>query len=157
MTVDVDLTVFTGFGGEEDCIQGFLKAFESRIEDAKGFAERTRVLLLKSASGVGIDLALGAMPFEERTISRATAYILDERHSLTTCSAEDLIVHKAFANRDQDWMDIRGVLCRQSGRLNRDLVLTELEPLVELKEDPKILERLRRLWEGDCLSQEGPS
>lgn len=62
---------------------------------------------------------------------------------LLTCSAEDLIVHKAFADRPQDWLDIDGVVARQGAALNRQQIWFELEPLVELKEEPAILERLR--------------
>ena len=48
--------------------------------------------------------------------------------SLLTCSAEDLIVLKAFADRDQDWLDIEGILFRQKGLLDWDYILTELTP-----------------------------
>jgi hypothetical protein len=33
---------------------------------------------------------------------------------LHTCSAEDLIVLRAFADRSKDWVDIEGVIIRQS-------------------------------------------
>jgi hypothetical protein len=43
-TVDVDLTLVTGFGGEEPFITTLLARFEPRIEDAEGFARANRVL-----------------------------------------------------------------------------------------------------------------
>ena len=61
------------------------------------------------------------------------------------CSAEDLIVHKAFANRPQDWIDIETIILRQGEKLNTGLVLQELTPLVALKEQSEILLRLHRL------------
>jgi hypothetical protein len=64
-TVDVDLTLLTGFGGEEQFIQVLLEHFEGRIPDAGEFARQRRVLLLRSRKGVGLDIALGALPFEE--------------------------------------------------------------------------------------------
>jgi hypothetical protein len=32
---------------------------------------------------------------------------------IRTCSAEDLIVYKAFADRPRDWVDVKGILLRQ--------------------------------------------
>jgi hypothetical protein len=54
---------------------------------------------------------------------------------LRTCSAEDLVVLKAFADRPQDWLDIEGVLVRQGRSLDRAQVIDELLPLLELKEE----------------------
>jgi hypothetical protein len=64
---------------------------------------------------------------------------------LVTCSAEDLVVLKAFANRDKDWLDVSGVILRQGKRLDASLIWAELRPLVELKEEPGILSRLEKL------------
>ena len=50
-----------------------------------------------------------------------------------TCSAEDLIVLKAFAGRDRDWADIEGILMRRAGQLDEPLVFQELTPLLQLK------------------------
>jgi hypothetical protein len=63
------------------------------------------------------------------------------------CSAEDLVVFKAFAGREKDWLDIEGVVVRQGARLDRALVWQELEPLLFLKESPESAERLRTLLE----------
>src|SRR5437762_3712744 len=64
-TVDVDLTLLTGFGTEEPFIQILLERFEARIPQAAEFALQNRVLLLRAVSGVGLDIALGGLPFEE--------------------------------------------------------------------------------------------
>ncbi len=37
---------------------------------------------------------------------------------LLTCSAEDLIVLKAFAARGRDWVDVEGIIVRQAGALD---------------------------------------
>jgi hypothetical protein len=63
---------------------------------------------------------------------------------LVTCGAEDLVVLKAFANRDKDWLDVSGVILRQGKRLDASRIWTELTPLVELKEEPEILSRLAK-------------
>jgi hypothetical protein len=85
------------------------------------------------------------MPFEERAVRRATAWTLADGTSIRTCCAEDLVVFKAFAGRDQDWLDIAGVVRRQGGRLNTALMLEEVEPLLDLKGAADDLGRLRQL------------
>ena len=64
---------------------------------------------------------------------------------LLTCSAEDLVVLKAFAGRDKDWLDIEGVATRQGKALDERLILREIGPLLELKEDELSLPRLRAI------------
>ena len=146
MTADADLTVITNLGEEEGVIDLFLAEFSPRIENAREFALVNRLLLLKSSGDIGLDIALGALPVEQRSVARASRYKLDKASSLVTCSAEDLVVHKAFANRDQDWVDIKSILIRQQGKLDKKLILSELTPLVELKEEPEILDRLKKLF-----------
>ena len=85
------------------------------------------------------------LPFEERVVARATFYRFLDDVRLITCSAEDLVVLKAFADRSRDWADIEGVLLRTGPRLAWDTIETELGPLCEAKEAPHILPRLRTL------------
>jgi hypothetical protein len=145
LTQDVDLTVLTGFGGEEEFIDALLACFTARRPDARDFALAHRVLLLSNAVGVAVDVALGAFPFEERSIVRASTWSWSEGHSLTTCSAEDLVVHKTFAGRDLDWGDVERVLIRQHGKLDLAQVRSELKPLLELKGEPDALGKLERM------------
>jgi len=90
-------------------------------------------------------MALGAMPFEERATDQAPDFVLQEGVALTTCSAEDLVVFKAFAGRAKDWLDIEGIALRQLGQLDEDLIWTELTPLLDLKDAPEAAERLRAI------------
>ena len=145
LTGDVDLTILTGFGGEAGYIEDLCGAFAGRIPDAAEFARRSRVLLLQSERGIPIDISLGALPFEERVVSRASFYRYLPGARLNTCSAEDLVVLKAFADRSRDWSDIEGVLLRSGYQLDWMRVETELAPLCEAKAAPHILPRLRAL------------
>ena len=145
LTQDVDLTVISGFGREPDYADQFLSVFAPRIQDAREFALRHRVLLLLGRDGIPLDVALGAISFEERAASRASAFLVAEGVSLWTCSAEDLIVFKAFADRPQDWIDIEGIVLRQHRRLDAGLIWQELIPLLELKKDEQTGPRLSRL------------
>ena len=64
--------------------------------------------------------------------------------SLRICSTEDLIVLKAFADRNKDWSDIESVLIKQR-KLDWKYINQQLAPLVELKEEPEILTKLEKL------------
>ena len=99
LTKDMDITLLTGFGNEEPFIDFLLQHFESRISDARAFALQNRILLLKTAEGTGIDVALGGLPFEEEAVRRSKLLEYAPGISLRTCSAEDLLVMKAFASR----------------------------------------------------------
>jgi hypothetical protein len=144
LTQDVDLTILTGFGNEEPYIDALLGQFSARRSDSREFAMRYRVVLIKSGT-VPIDVALGAMPFEERAVGRASAFDVSEDAAIQTCGAEDLIVLKAFAGRDKDWLDIEGIVTRQTGRLDRQMILDEAGPLLELKGAAEEYARLTRV------------
>lgn len=154
-TRDVDCTILVGFGNEASHVDALLEGFAPRIQDARAFALANRVLLLVHESGTPLDVSLGALPYEARIIERASPFSVSDDATITTCSAEDLVVLKAFAGRDRDWADIDGVVSRQGTRLNRDLVLAELALLLELKEDSDedATGRLLRMFAG----RTGPS
>lgn len=146
-TEDADLTLLTGFGGEELYIDALLGSFRARHAGERDAALLRRVLFIESTEGVGIDIALGALPFEEHSVARASEWRIDAGLTLTTCSAEDLIVHKAFAARDLDWADVQNVVMRHGRKLNVEQIWAELRPLVELKEEPEILAKLERIFD----------
>lgn len=77
-------------------------------------------------------------------MQRSSFFEYPPKLPLRTCSAEDLIVMKAFASRGQDWVDIEGILVRQTGKLDWRYIRNELGPLAELKEEPEILGQLER-------------
>jgi hypothetical protein len=144
LTRDVDLSLLTGFGQEERFIQKLIERYETRVADAQAFALRNRVLLL-AKDDLGIDIALAAIPFEERVIQRSSSFEFLRGLNVRTCSAEDLIVYKAFADRPRDWVDIEGILVRQGSALEVQLIENELAPLVAAKESPGILSRLKQM------------
>ena len=141
-TVDVDLSLFAGFGHEQQFSEELLKHFEPRISNAAEFAQERRVLLLLSSKGVGLDVALAALPYEELLIQRSSYFDYPLNVSLRTCSAEDLIVLKAFAGRGQDWVDVERIIVRQTGKLDWDYIREQLRPLAELKDAPGIIDQL---------------
>ena len=144
LTQGVDLTVVAGSGHEEAYIDACLSQLQQRRGDAREFALKYRVLLVRTHSGVDVDIALGELPFEERSIQRASLWTREGGHALTTCSAEDLVVHKAFAGRDLDWSDVERVLTRQHGKLDLGLIRVELKPLLDLKGESQAMDKLER-------------
>lgn len=147
MTQDVDLCLWCGFGSEESFIATLLKDFEPRIAGAHEFAIQNRVILLFASNGVSIDISLSGLPFEEEMIRRATYFEYYPHCSLLTCSAEDLVVLKTFADRPKDWMDIEGIVIRQIGVLDRSYIINQLTPLCEAKGAPELLVKLQALFE----------
>jgi hypothetical protein len=144
-TNDCDLTLKCDFGDEDRYLSALLARFRSRSQRAGEFAMTARVLLLLADNDVPMDVALGSTGFEQQTIKRASPWRVEDNRSLITCSAEDLIVHKAFADCPKDWGDIETVLIKQHGKLKFKQIWQELLPLVELKESPDIEDRLRKL------------
>jgi predicted nucleotidyltransferase len=151
-TQDVDVTLLTGFGSEESFVDPILARFRSRRSDARDFALLRRVLLVESTNGRGVDISLGGLPFERDVVRRASHYTFARGCRLRTCSAEDLVVMKAFAGRMQDWRDVQTVLLRQAGRLDLAYIRRQLAPLVELKEQPEILDRLEAMFREEGLA-----
>jgi hypothetical protein len=149
LTTDVDLTLITGFGGEEKFIETWLRHYQFRPPGSLGMALQSRVMLLVNRRGTPVDVALGAIDFEMRSVERSSLW-QTRAGAIRTCSAEDLLVHKCFAGRERDWADVDGILARQKGRLDLALVRRELKPLLKLQEQPDKLERLeQKIWEHD--------
>ncbi len=144
-TIDVDATLLAGFGDEEAFVDPLITRYRPRRPDARAFALQHRVLLIENDQGIGLDIALGGLPFEERTVERASDFRIGPDQALFTCCAEDLLVHKVFAGRAQDWVDVENVLIKQRGKLNLPLVFSELEPLLELKQESGSARRLRAM------------
>jgi Nucleotidyltransferase of unknown function (DUF6036) len=147
LTRDIDVTILAQFGGEEPVIDGLLDRFGARLPDARQFALQNRVVLVWAGNGVPIDVALGALDFEERAIQRASEWNVGDV-SLLTCSADDLIVQKVFAGRDRDWADVAGIVVRMQESLDRSLILSELSPLLAAKESTADLGRIRELLDA---------
>ena len=146
VTQDIDLTIFTGIGDELPVIDRLLKEFVPRIRDAREFALVNRIVLLRTRSGIDLDISCGAFPFEESVITRARKVQVRPGVRLRLCTAEDLIVYKAFAGRPLDWADVESVIAKQPrGKLDWRYILAQLAPLAELKEDDQIVPQLKEI------------
>lgn len=146
VTRDLDLTVLTRFVDDAQYIEQLLTFLNPRRADAAEFALASRVLLAETKDGTPVDLSLGGLPFEEQMIAEGSYFTFIDDVKLFTCSAESLVVMKAFASRSRDWEDVRGILVRQGANINRDAIVQRLTPLVQLKEEPEILDRIQYLF-----------
>lgn len=147
-TLDVDFTLLTGWGGEDEYILPLLSAFEARIEGALEFARLNRVMLLRATNGRDIDIALGALPFEILMMEHARHREFAPGLTLRCCSAEDLFIMKAFADRPRDWSDAASIVARNA-HLDGRYILSQLASLCELKDSPEILARARTMLSSD--------
>jgi hypothetical protein len=138
-TTDVDVSVLAPFGEEAEVIALLLRRFTPRIDAAERFAIDNRVLLLRTAAGVALDIALAAFPFELEAIDLATDWEALPGTSIRTCSAEHLIVYKLVAARARDVSDVQGIVRRQGPRLDVDRIRRWGREFAELKEDPDLL------------------
>jgi hypothetical protein len=145
MTQDIDMSLSVDFGNEEMYLKILLKHFRSRIADAFEFALNNRVLLLTASNNVPVDIAMAGFPFEKEMIQRGSLFLFQPACSLMTCSAEDLIILKAFANRYKDWSDIESIIDKQGNTIDVNYINERLFPLCELKEEPEIMDRLNNL------------
>ena len=145
-TRDVDLTVVTTASNEEKVIDQLLTSpYRSRIAEGGDFARRNGVLLLQANNGIPLDVVLGRLPFERDMAARSSLFECAPGCELRTCSAEDLAVQKLFAFRERDRLDVRSLAVRQRDNLDWAAVEANLRPLVELKEQPEIMEFFRHL------------
>jgi hypothetical protein len=146
LTQDVDLTILAPYGDEDPIIDKCLRKFPARNSDAREFALDYRVLLLTASNGVELDLALGASGFETESIKRSSPFEFAADYVMRTCSAEDLIVHKAVAGRPRDLDDIEGVIHRQWRVLDVELIRRWLALFEQLKEDATLLPTFERMF-----------
>jgi len=145
-TRDLDVTVLCPFGREDNVVGPLLQAgYGGRIPDAPEFARQNRVALLQAPSGIPIDLALGALPFEECMVERSSLFQFDPNCPLRTCSAEDLVILKLFAFRPRDILDAETVASRQESTFDWHYVERNLQPLADAKEQPEIMAALGKL------------
>lgn len=140
-----DVKILATYGDEDPIIDKCLKKFAARNADARAFALDYRVLLLTASNGVELDLALGASGFEIGSIDRSSPYEFATGSVMRTCSAEDLIIHKAVSGQPRDHVDIEGVVYRHWRALDVEHIRRWLAIFEQLKEDSTLLATFERM------------
>jgi hypothetical protein len=94
--------------------KGAMFGFVPRLSDAVLFARQARVLLVRhDASGIDIDIAFGALPFEEAAVAHAVWHDVGGVR-IPLPLPEDLLIMKAVAHRPRDMADIESILDAQA-------------------------------------------
>lgn len=146
LTTDVDASVLAPYGEEQPVLDRLFDRFEGRRPDARDFALRNRVVLLRTSIGVALDVALAAFPFEIEAIDAASTWEVLPGVMLRTCSAEHLVVYKLVAARTRDLGDVEGIVRRQGRRLDIECIRRWGREFAELKEDPDLLRPFEHVW-----------
>jgi predicted nucleotidyltransferase len=115
--------------------------FVARHVDTIEFARDARVLLLRhTPTGIDVDVALGCLPFEEEAVNRATPINI-AGVTVPLPTPEDLVIMKAVAHRDQDLLDIDGLLAAHPS-LDVERVRRWVRIFADALEAPEIYEDL---------------
>jgi hypothetical protein len=115
--------------------------FEPRISDPVGFAQRSRVLLLRHVSSeIDIDVAIGALSFEEEAVMNAVDAKLGTLQ-VRIPRPEDLVIMKAIAHRPRDAADIEAVL-EAHPNIDRSRIREYVEEFAKLLDQSDLLSDL---------------
>lgn len=142
-TLDIDVTVWVGEREIPGVARAIAESFVPLVPDVDAFIARTRVLPLRDANGVRVDLIFGLLPFEEEAIRRALPVVVGET-SIRFATAEDLILMKIISEREQDQRDARGIALRRMAELDLGYLEPRVRELASLLESPEIEDR----WEA---------
>jgi len=86
-----------------------------------------------------VNFLLALPGYEELIIERATKRPLDG-FDVWICSAEDLIIQKAIADRARDWPDIEALIVEQKDNLDYNYIENWLKQFSEVLEKPALLQ-----------------
>jgi predicted nucleotidyltransferase len=131
-----DIPQFLEFAHEESIVP--------RIQNAKEFARKNRILLLKhSITDTDIDISLGILPFEEEMVERGSIKSVANL-SVRLPTPEDLIIMKAIAQRPKDFDDIRTIV-EKYPVLDVERIKQWVIAFAEALEQPELWRQIERL------------
>ena len=144
-TLDIDGIAWVADGDWKKLVaDAKASGFTPREKDPIEFIRQTRMLLLRhDASGVEIDLSLGALPFEQAAIQRSVTLVIDGL-SIPIPTPEDLIIMKAIAHRPQDMADIDAI-ARAHPSIDVSVIEQTVSEFAEVLEQPELVHDLRRV------------
>lgn len=140
-THDIDFKVLI----EEGKYQEFTAKAYAKFEARQLPDQSPLIISVRASNSVGIDFLLSVPGYEMNVFERAVPYNINKL-KIWLCSPEDLIIHKAIANRDKDWVDIEGILIEQRERLDAKYIKNWLSQFADALEKPEILNRFLSLF-----------
>ena len=114
---------------------------------AREHAPHNPLIVAVTIEGVIVDFLFALPGYEEQIIERAVQRDMGG-WTAWVCSAEDLIIQKAIAGRDKDWLDIEALLIEQHHQLDRAYVQHWLTQFADVLEDPEILTHYQQILSG---------
>jgi len=144
LTRDADFKVSIGDQTLEEFRVLVSRYFPERQTGIPAQLQSAHIIHIWARPGVPVDLLVSIFDYERDAIERALDMTI-EGVAVRVCTAEDLIIHKVVANREQDWIDIERVLVRQRSKLDQAYVLNWLTQFSEALEAPDLLIRYRQL------------
>ena len=148
-TQDVDAVVLDA----DESLPTMLEVFQRhglvpRLSDAEAFAKRNRVILLRAPDGTGIDVSMGALPFEEEIVERATRENLTDVIAMPVATAEDLVIMKLVAARSRDIDDVRR-LVELYPNMDRGRVLRVVTEYADALDQPELVRNFEAILRAD--------
>jgi hypothetical protein len=137
LTQDVDIKIEVAESAWADLIANLRQQFSLLAGDPLGFLRETRVIPLATRGGVGVDLVLVGLPYEEEAIRRAVGVDIGGK-SVRICTAEDLIIHKIVSDRIRDRDDVEGVILSRARLLDRTYLDPKIREVAQGLERPDI-------------------
>ncbi|MBI2092786.1 MAG: nucleotidyl transferase AbiEii/AbiGii toxin family protein [Deltaproteobacteria bacterium] len=125
-TIDIDITIKVDELQLESFVNDLVSTFKPFPPDPVKFVKETRVLPVKTSSGIRIDIIFGQLPYENSAIARAHDKQVG-KEQVKVCSPEDLIIHKIISERAKDREDVEGIINTQRDKLNR----AYLDPIIK--------------------------
>jgi len=145
-TRDVDVCVVVELEDAGRLRQELLDSFQPKFEGAAEVAAALWVCPLVTQSGVPFDVSFALLGPERDMLRRATEVDVGAGRTLPVCSAEDLAVYKAVADRGKDASDLEGIITRQGPNLDVGRIRRRLEQLCAAIDEGEPLERFERAW-----------
>lgn len=123
LTRDVDVKVAVSRAEADALLRILGPGYQSAYGKPEEVAQQMGMIFLQDASGTKIDLLLADMPFDRMVIDRARKVNVAADIVVTLCTPEDLIIYKMLSTRLRDREDVKGIVRRQRGELDRGYVL----------------------------------
>jgi len=118
--------------------------FQERQTGIPPHLQSAHVIHLWATPDSAVDLLVSIFDYERQAIARAIETTIEGVRA-RVCTAEDLIIHKAVANRPIDWLDIERILIRQRGKLDQEYIMSWVQQFAEGLDSPEILAHYKQL------------
>ena len=144
-TFDIDIKIRVDQKKLPEFIKELADIGQVMTADPLSFLRETGVLPI-DVEKVRVDLILAQLPYEQQAISRSRESDLLGVVTRVTM-AEDLIIQKSISPRSKDWLDIEGIIGRQSSALDWGYIMENIRELAEFLSDPALVGKIEQLYE----------